>query len=169
MTIEDVIAEIKKYNPEEEEIVRKAYAVAEKAHSHQKRESGEPYIIHPLSVAINLINEMDVYDVDTICAALLHDTIEDSDSTFEEIERYLENCNRYTESNTLMLLRFARSTGLRVDEIAHQKIEEIHLEGGEFGLGYIDVSCGKHGRKRVVDIKSVQDRQVVEEVIENER
>ena len=42
-----------------------------------------------------------------------------SKETFEEIERYLENCNRYTESNTLMLLRFARSTGLRVDEISH--------------------------------------------------
>ena len=54
MTIEDVIAEIRKYNPDEEEIVRKAYEIAEKAHSHQKRESGEPYIIHPLNVCMNL-------------------------------------------------------------------------------------------------------------------
>ena len=92
-----------------------------------------------------------------------------SKETFEEIERYLENCNRYTESNTLMLLRFARSTGLRVDEIAHQRIDAIYLEGGEFGLGYIDVSCGKHGRKRIIDIKSAEDRKVIEEVIENAR
>ena len=88
---------------------------------------------------------------------------------FEEIERYLENCNKYTENNTLMILRFARSTGLRVDEIAHQKIVDIYLEGGEFDLGYINVSCGKHGRKRLIDIKTVQDRQVLEEVIENAR
>lgn len=92
-----------------------------------------------------------------------------SKEIFEEIERYLENCNRYTDSNTLMLMRFARSTGLRVDEIAHQQIAQIYLEGGEFGLGYIDVSCGKHGRKRAVDIKSIKDRKVVEEVIENAR
>lgn len=92
-----------------------------------------------------------------------------SKEIFEEIERYLENCNRHTDSNTLMLMRFARSTGLRVDEIAHQKISDIHLKGGEFGLGYIDVTCGKHGRKRAVDIKSIKDRKVVEEVIENAR
>ena len=70
---------------------------------------------------------------------------------FEEIARYLENCNKYTENNTLMILRFARSTGLRVDETSHQRIDTIYLEGGEFGLGYIDVSCGKHGRKRLID------------------
>lgn len=66
-----------------------------------------------------------------------------------------------------MIIRFARSTGLRVDEIAHQKISDIHLEGGEFGLGYIDVTCGKHGRKRAIDIKSIKDRKIIEEVIEN--
>ena len=84
MTIEDVIAEIKKYNPEEEEIVRKAYAVAEKAHSHQKRESGEPYIIHPLNVCMNLTKFK--ADGSSLCAGLLHDVVEDTDYTLEDIK-----------------------------------------------------------------------------------
>lgn len=84
MTIEDVITEIKKYNPEEEEIVRKAYALAEKAHSNQKRESGEPYIIHPLNVCMNLTKFK--ADGSSLCAGLLHDVVEDTDYTLEDIK-----------------------------------------------------------------------------------
>lgn len=84
MTIEDVIKEIRKYNPDEEEIVRKAYAVAEKAHSHQTRESGEPYIIHPLNVCMNLTKFK--ADGSSLCAGLLHDVVEDTDYTLEDIK-----------------------------------------------------------------------------------
>ncbi len=84
MTIEDVIKEIKKYNPEEEEIVRKAYEVAEKAHAHQKRESGEPYIIHPLNVCMNLTKFK--ADGSSLCAGLLNDVVEDTDYTLEDIK-----------------------------------------------------------------------------------
>ena len=74
MTIEDLIKEIKKYNPEEEEMVRKAYEVAEKAHRDQKRESGEPYIIHPLHVCMNLTKFK--ADGSSLCAGLLHDVVQ---------------------------------------------------------------------------------------------
>ena len=84
MTIEDVIKEIRKYNPEEEEIVRKAYEIAEKAHAHQKRESGEPYIIHPLNVCMNLTKFK--ADGSSLCAGLLHDVVEDTDYTLEDIK-----------------------------------------------------------------------------------
>ena len=84
MTIEDVIKEIKKYNPEEEEIVRKAYEVAQKAHANQKRESGEPYIIHPLNVCMNLTKFK--ADGSSLCAGLLHDVVEDTDYTLEDIK-----------------------------------------------------------------------------------
>ena len=84
MTIEDVIKEIRKYNPEEEEIVRKAYEVAEKAHSHQTRESGEPYIIHPLNVCMNLTRFK--ADGSSLCAGLLHDVVEDTEYTLEDIK-----------------------------------------------------------------------------------
>lgn len=57
---------------------------ASEKHKDQKRKSGEPYIIHPLSVAYTLI-EWDM-DIDTVLAGILHDTVEDTDATLEEIE-----------------------------------------------------------------------------------
>ncbi len=65
--------------------VRKAYEFARTLHQNQKRLSGEPYIIHPLSVAI-ILAEMEMDD-DTIIAGLLHDTVEDTDCTLEELKR----------------------------------------------------------------------------------
>ena len=70
--------------------VKKSYELAFSVHSGQYRESGEPYIIHPLEVANNLL-EMEIFDSDTICAALLHDTIEDAVDDFskEDIARII--------------------------------------------------------------------------------
>ena len=83
LTIDDLIDVIKTYNPTEVEIIRKAYDYAESLHKGQKRQSGEPYIIHPLNVAYILASMH--ADADTICAGLLHDTIEDTPATKEDI------------------------------------------------------------------------------------
>ena len=66
------------------EKVKKAYELAEFYHRNQVRNSGEPYIIHPLSVASILANMH--ADSDTLCAALLHDTLEDTTLSREEIK-----------------------------------------------------------------------------------
>ena len=83
ITIEELIGLVRTYNPEEVEIIRKAYEFADELHKGQYRQSGEPYIIHPLNVAY-ILAEMNA-DRDTLCAALLHDTLEDTDTTKEEI------------------------------------------------------------------------------------
>lgn len=83
MTIFDVLKEIESYNPSEIEFVKKAYDLAEKAHAHQKRESGEPYIIHPLNVCMNLTKFK--ADGSSLCAGLLHDVVEDTDYTLDDI------------------------------------------------------------------------------------
>ncbi|MBQ8107564.1 MAG: bifunctional (p)ppGpp synthetase/guanosine-3',5'-bis(diphosphate) 3'-pyrophosphohydrolase, partial [Ruminococcus sp.] len=62
-----------------------AYELAERYHHDQKRESGEPYISHPLAVAYILL-ELGM-DTDTICAALLHDVVEDTECTLEELRK----------------------------------------------------------------------------------
>lgn len=62
-----------------------AYEYAEKHHEGQKRSSGEPYIIHPVSVAYILL-ELGM-DTDTLCAALLHDVVEDTDATLEDVRK----------------------------------------------------------------------------------
>ena len=83
ITIDDLLELVKSYNEDETEIVKSAYEYAKNLHSGQIRQSGEPYIIHPLNVAYILV-EMHA-DRDTICAGLLHDTLEDTNITKEDI------------------------------------------------------------------------------------
>ena len=66
------------------ELIAKAFSYASKLHEGQKRQSGEDYVSHPITVAF-ILSEMKA-DADTICAALLHDTIEDTDTTREKLE-----------------------------------------------------------------------------------
>ena len=83
ITLNDLLIKLEEYNKEEVEIVKKAYLYADNLHSGQKRQSGEPYISHPLNVAY-ILAEMHA-DRDTICAGLLHDTLEDTNITKEDI------------------------------------------------------------------------------------
>ena len=82
-TLDDLIYILKSYNPDAVEMVKKAYYYAEELHNGQFRQSGEPYIIHPLNVAIILA--IMHADCATICAGLLHDTLEDTDVTYEQL------------------------------------------------------------------------------------
>ena len=83
---QDLIRTIHQYHPSDDiSMVEKAYRVANECHKDQKRKSGEPYIIHPLCVAIILADlEM---DKETIAAGLLHDVVEDTETTHEDIVR----------------------------------------------------------------------------------
>ncbi len=65
----------------------KAYKFASEKHKGQLRKDGEDYITHPLNVALILVNEFEIKDEEIIYAALLHDTIEDTDTTYEEIKK----------------------------------------------------------------------------------
>ena len=67
------------------EIIRKAFEFARQAHRGAKRRSGEPYILHPIAVARILVEELGLGST-SICAALLHDVVEDTDYTREDIE-----------------------------------------------------------------------------------
>lgn len=85
-TIDDLLASIKEYHDDQDSLslVNKAYEFASFLHKDQKRKSGEPYIVHPLSVA-HILTTFARADIHTICAALLHDTLEDTDCTKEDI------------------------------------------------------------------------------------
>ena len=75
-----------KYHPSTDiSMIEKAYKVASEAHKDQKRKSGEPYIIHPLCVAI-ILADLEL-DKETIVAGLLHDAVEDTWMTYEEVEK----------------------------------------------------------------------------------
>ena len=82
---QELLSGIRKYHPSADlSLIEKAYQVAADAHKDQKRKSGEPYIIHPLCVGIILADlEM---DKETIAAGLLHDVVEDTVMTYDEIK-----------------------------------------------------------------------------------
>ena len=83
---DELIASIKKYHPSTDiTMIQKAYETAREAHKDQKRKSGEPYIIHPLCVAI-ILADLEL-DKETIVAGLLHDAVEDTWMTCDEITR----------------------------------------------------------------------------------
>ena len=88
----DLIEKLKFYHPSDDfSMIEKAYHMADKAHEGQKRKSGEPYIIHPLCVAI-ILAELEM-DKETIAAGLLHDVIEDTSMTKEDVARELGICS----------------------------------------------------------------------------
>jgi GTP pyrophosphokinase len=70
----------------DKELVRQAFEMAAEAHKTMRRKSGEPYILHPIAVAMICVEEIGLGVRSTICA-LLHDTVEDTDITLEDVER----------------------------------------------------------------------------------
>lgn len=76
--------------PEDMERVRKAYLLAKEAHAPQKRKSGEPYILHPIAVALIVAKELQL-DANTVITAFLHDVVEDTPYTVEDIRQRFGN------------------------------------------------------------------------------
>ena len=86
ITIQDIISKRKQHSRRvDTKLIMKAYNLANEKHKDQKRHSGEPYIIHPMNVAYILADVG--LDDSTICAALLHDVIEDTDVTDQDIRK----------------------------------------------------------------------------------
>ena len=105
----DVIERVRRYHPSDDiSLIEKGYEVARKAHEGQKRKSGEPYIIHPLYVAL-ILADLEL-DKETITAGLLHDVVEDTIMTREQI----------TEE-------FGSDVALLVDGVT--KLEKLKLSG----------------------------------------
>ena len=96
----ELIRSVRKYHPSDDiSMIEKAYRVASEAHHDQKRKSGEPYIIHPLCVAI-ILADLEL-DKETIVAGLLHDVVEDTSITSEQLrEEFGEEVEELVEGVT---------------------------------------------------------------------
>ena len=106
---EELINRVRKYHPSDDiSLIEKAYRTANDAHKGQVRKSGEPYIIHPLYVAI-ILADLEL-DKETIVAGLLHDVVEDTIMTDEEIKE-----------------QFGADVALLVDGVT--KLEKINFHG----------------------------------------
>ncbi|HKZ26564.1 MAG TPA: bifunctional (p)ppGpp synthetase/guanosine-3',5'-bis(diphosphate) 3'-pyrophosphohydrolase [Rubrobacteraceae bacterium] len=85
ITITSLLGKVASYNPEaDEELIARAYSTAHAAHKDQVRKSGEPFVYHPLATA-DILADLRM-DSTTIAAAILHDVLEDTDLTKEELE-----------------------------------------------------------------------------------
>ena len=106
---QDLISCVKKYHPSDDiSMIEKAYRIASQAHKDQQRKSGEPYIIHPLNVAI-ILADLEL-DKETIIAGILHDVVEDTIMTEEDL-----------------IKEFGEDVALLVDGVT--KLEKIPLSG----------------------------------------
>src|SRR5690606_3366759 len=113
---EELKEKIRKYNAGcDIDLLDKAYAMAKKAHEGQLRESGEPYITHPLEVA-HILADLEM-DCTTIIAGLLHDTVEDTNCSFEDIkEQFGESAAMLVDGVT------------KLDKIPYTTKEELQAE-----------------------------------------
>ena len=107
---QELIGRVQKYHPSDDiSMIEKAYRIASDAHKDQFRKSGEPYIIHPLNVAI-ILAELEL-DKETIVAGILHDVVEDTIMTEEDLKR-----------------EFGDDVALLVDGVT--KLEKLPLSSG---------------------------------------
>ncbi|NHM14122.1 RelA/SpoT family protein [Xiamenia xianingshaonis] len=98
---------------DEETLLAKAFAFASKAHAGQCRKSGEPFVAHPVEVAIILA---DLHmDVETLCAAILHDTVEDTDVTSEIVKR------EFGEQVSLLVDGVTKITRIEVENLTDEQ------------------------------------------------
>ena len=85
LRLNDIIASVTEYDPNADvDLIKKAYVYSAKVHAGQVRKTGEPYLIHPLAVA-SILSQLKL-DVASVCTGLLHDTVEDTLATLEEID-----------------------------------------------------------------------------------
>lgn len=115
-----------RFTPKEAELIRDAYFFAEKAHAPQSRKGGEPYITHPLAVA-SIVNEELRLGPNPIIASLLHDVVEDTHHTIEEVYQH------YGEDVALLVQTVTKKkkerydTSLQVDNF-QQMLNSIHYD-----------------------------------------
>ncbi len=116
--LDTLLQKIRKYHKADDlQLVRKAYKFAEEMHKGQLRKSGEPYFTHPVHVA-HIIADLEL-DPQSVCAALLHDVIEDTDVTYEDVAR------EYGESVAMLVDGVTKLGKIPTTSKEEQQIENL--------------------------------------------
>ena len=125
---DELFACIDKRGFEDDEVdrIHRAYELAEEAHRPQRRKSGEPYILHPIAVAMIVANEIGL-GANPICAALLHDVVEDTDHTVREIREMFGEDVATLVSVVTKRKADSYETSLQVDNYK-QMLQSIHYD-----------------------------------------
>jgi len=113
---------IAKLPTKDQEFIFKAYDLAKKQHKDQKRHDDTPYFIHCLRIASNLVERLKVFDKEVIAAALLHDTVEDTDTKIKEI------LEKFGERVAKIVLNLTRDTRFETEENKYERKLQKHEE-----------------------------------------
>ena len=130
LSVQSLIESLRQYNPQADvQPIQEAYDFSAKAHAGQKRESGEPFLQHPLQTA-QIIVDLKL-DVPSIVAGLLHDTIEDTETTYDELVSHF---------------------GLEVADIVMDVTDEKKGSVGERKQRQVDHAASTSGKARLVKL-----------------
>ena len=133
---EDILREVtRNHKVTNKSLIRSAYEYAYEKHKNQKpRKTGEPYILHPIRVAYLVASWG--FEADTICAALLHDTLEDTDASYSELtELFGKNVADMVDAVTAIDKDIKNKTGLtkeEIDELSDKRLKEKMSEKALF-------------------------------------
>ena len=161
--IDAVIKKVRAYNPKAElKELQRAYEVAETAHAGQKRKSGEDFIEHPVAVA-DILADLHL-DTTTLVAALLHDTVEDTDVTLETIRLEFGDDVAHIVDGLTKLDRFEFQT--REQEQAENVRKMIVAMAGDIRVLLIKLSDRLHNMRTVSALAPGKQQRIATETLE---
>lgn len=132
----------------ESELIQKAFVFAAQAHEGQMRRSGEPYITHPIAVTL-ILAEMHL-DVETLCAALLHDVLEDTSCSFTQLEQ------EFSSTIALLVEGVSKLTQIHFPSYTHEQAENFYkmmlAVGQDLRVIFIKIADRLHNMRTIATL-----------------
>ena len=150
--------------PEERARVQAAYRVAERAHAGTSRKSGEPYISHPLAVA-QILADLGM-DSDAVVAGLLHDTVEDTDLTFADIERDFGVAVRRIVEGETKVSKLTKMSSKLQDEQSENLRQMLIAMTGDLRVIIVKLADRLHNMRTLGSMPPEKQQRIARETLE---